>query len=234
MGALAFLAVTGALLIADLKHPLRFYLIFTRHRWRSWLVRGSFIIGGFGMVVALYLLAAAGNVTGARQVLAGVGLPLALATAVYTAFLFAQAKARDLWQSPLLPAHLAISAVLAGAAAMLPVLVWRSSGRAVTAAEVTLALAAAVHVLQVIGETTLPHVTAHAHLATQEMVRGRFARFFWPGLVLISCRDRRALDRSGGCPARARRAARPRACLRAGRPVRPARVGRWFDDRPGQ
>jgi Fe-S-cluster-containing dehydrogenase component/formate-dependent nitrite reductase membrane component NrfD len=186
VGALAFLAVTGVLLIADLARPLRFYLIFTRHRWQSWLVRGSFIIGGYGGVVALYLLAAVGNVTGARQVLAGIGLPLALATAVYTAFLFAQAKARDLWQSPLLPAHLAVSAVVAGAAAMLPVLAWRSPGRAVTAAEVTLALAAAVHVLQVLAETTLPHVTAHAHLATQEMVRGRFARYFWPGLALTA------------------------------------------------
>src|SRR6516162_988805 len=140
VGALAFLAVTGALLIADLKHPWRFYLIFTRHQWRSWLVRGSVIIGGYGGVVALYFLAAVGNSTGARQVLAGIGIPLALATAVYTAFLFAQAKARDLWQSPLLPAHLAISAALAGAAAMLPILAWRSPGPAVTAAEVTLAV----------------------------------------------------------------------------------------------
>ncbi len=184
--ALAFLAVTGTLLIWDLKHPLRFYLIFTRHHWRSWLVRGSFIIGGYGGVVALYLLAALAGATTARQVLAGLGLPLALATAVYTAYLFAQAKARDLWQSPLLPAQLAIQAVLAGAAAILPVLTWLSPGRGVTAAEVTLAAAAAVHVLQVLAETTLPHVTAHAHLATREMVRGRFARFFWPGLALIA------------------------------------------------
>ena len=76
--------------------------------------------------------------------------------------------------------------MLAGAAATLPVLTWLSPGRAVTAAEVTLAAAAAVHVLQVLAETTLPHVTAHAHLATQEMVRGSFARFFWPGLALIA------------------------------------------------
>jgi Fe-S-cluster-containing dehydrogenase component/formate-dependent nitrite reductase membrane component NrfD len=184
--ALVFLAVTGALLIWDLKHPLRFYLIFIRHQWRSWLVRGSFIIGGYGTVAALYLLAALGGSAGARQVLAGIGLPLALATAVYTAYLFAQAKARDLWQSPLLPAQLAIQAVLAGAAAILPILAWLSPGRAVTAAEVTLAAAAAVHVLQAVAETTLPHVTAHAYLATREMVRGRFARFFWPGMVLIA------------------------------------------------
>ena len=184
--ALAFLAVTGVLLIADLKHPLRFYLIFTRHHWRSWLVRGSFIIGGYGGVARAVPPGRRGGQTGARQVLAGVGIPLALATAVYTAYLFAQAKARDLWQSPLLPAHLAVQAVLAGAAAMLPVLAWLSPGRAVTAAEVTLAVAAAAHVLLVAGETTLPHVTAHAHLATTEMVRGRFAWFFWPGLVLVA------------------------------------------------
>jgi formate-dependent nitrite reductase membrane component NrfD len=186
VAALAFLAITGALLIWDLKHPLRFYLIFTRHHWRSWLVRGSFIIGGYGTVVTLYLLAALAGSTGARQILAGIGIPLALASAVYTAYLFAQAKARDLWQSPLLPAHLAIGAVLAGSAAMLPVLVWLSPGRAVTAAEITLAVAAAIHVLVVVGETTLPHVTAHAHLATEQMVRGRFARFFWPGLLLVA------------------------------------------------
>ena len=42
------------------------------------------------------------------------GLPLAAMTAVYTAYLFAQAKARDLWQNPLLPAHLLVQALLAG------------------------------------------------------------------------------------------------------------------------
>jgi Fe-S-cluster-containing dehydrogenase component len=184
--ALAFLAITGALLIWDLKHPLRFYLIFTRHHWRSWLVRGSFIIGGYGGVVALYFLAALAGETGARQVLAGIALPLALATAVYTAYLFAQAKARDAWQSPLLAPHLAVQTVLAGAAVMLPVLAWLSPGRAVTATEVTLAVAAAAHVALVAGEATLPHVTAHAHLATHEMTRGSHARFFWPGLVLVT------------------------------------------------
>jgi Fe-S-cluster-containing dehydrogenase component len=184
--ALGFLAITGVLLISDLKHPLRFYLIFTRHHWRSWLVRGSFIIGGYGAVVALYLLAGLLEPVLAREVLAWAGLPLALATAVYTAYLFAQAKARDLWQSPLLPAHLAISAVLAGAAAILPVLAWLAPGRAVTATEVILAAAAVVFLLQVLAEATLPHVTAHAHLAVQELVRGRFTRFFWPGVALVA------------------------------------------------
>ncbi len=184
--ALVFLGMTGALLIADLKHPMRFYLIFTRHQWRSWLVRGAFIIGGYGGIVALYLLPALAGEDAAARVLALAGLPLALATAVYTAYLFAQAKARDLWQSPLLAPHLAVQAVLAGAAAMLPFVLWLSPGRAVTADKVILACAATAHILLVAAETTLPHVTAHAHLASREMTRGRFARFFWPGVALIA------------------------------------------------
>ena len=184
--ALVFLAVTGAVLIWDLKHPLRFYLIFTRHHWRSWLVRGSFIIGGYGAVIVLYFLASLAGWTTARQVLAGAGLPLALATAVYTAYLFAQAKARDLWQSPLLAPHLAVQAVLTGAAVVLPLAVWLAPRPAVSAVEVVLAIAAAVHVLLVAGEITLPHVTAHAHLAIREMTRGGYVWFFWPGLILVA------------------------------------------------
>jgi Fe-S-cluster-containing dehydrogenase component len=184
--ALAFLAVTGSLLIADLKHPRRFYLIFTRRQWRSWLVRGSFVLGGYGGAVGLYLLAAVAGLTGARQVLAGIGLPLAAAAACYTAWLFAQATARDLWQSPLLAPHLAVQAALAGAAATLPLLAWLSPGRAVTAAEAVLAVAAGVHVALVAGEVTVPHATAHSHLAASEMTRGRYAWFFWPGLAAVA------------------------------------------------
>jgi Ni/Fe-hydrogenase subunit HybB-like protein len=184
--ALNFLGATGAVLIADLKHPLRFYLIFTRHQWRSWLVRGAFIIGGYGGLVGLYLLAVLAGQMSAGRVLAVAALPLALATAVYTAYLFAQAKARDLWQSPLLAPHLAVQAVLAGAAVMLPFLLWLSPVSAVTADEVILAAAAAAHLLMVTADTTVPHVTAHAHLASREMTRGKFAKFFWPGLALVT------------------------------------------------
>jgi Fe-S-cluster-containing dehydrogenase component len=40
MIGLAFLAATGAVLIADLEHPKRFHYIFLRPQWRSWLVKG--------------------------------------------------------------------------------------------------------------------------------------------------------------------------------------------------
>src|ERR1039457_4393863 len=110
--ALAFLGITGVLLIWDLRHPRRFYLILTRHHWRSWLVRGSFIIGGYGAALAVYAIGSLAGSVVLRQVAAGFVLPLALATACYTAYLFAQARARDLWQSPLRAPHLAVQAVL--------------------------------------------------------------------------------------------------------------------------
>ena len=184
--ALGFLAITGALLIWDLKHPLRFYLIFTRHHWRSWLVRGSFIIAGYGAAVTVYLL---GSLTGSlltRQVAAGFALPLAIGTACYTAYLFAQAKARDLWQSALLAPHLAVQAILAGAAAVLPFAAWLPPHRGVVGVEALLCAAAAAHLVLVSGEMTLTHPTAHAHLAAGAMTRGRYARFFWPGVALVA------------------------------------------------
>jgi hypothetical protein len=44
----------------------------------------------------------------------------------------------------------------------------------------------AVHLLFVLGETTLAHSTAHAHLATWEMVRGRYRTWFWLGALLVA------------------------------------------------
>jgi Fe-S-cluster-containing dehydrogenase component/formate-dependent nitrite reductase membrane component NrfD len=183
--AMAFLALTGAILIWDLEHPARFYYIFTRPQWRSWLVRGSVIIASFGAVLAAHVALTPVGATDAQTGLTALGIPAALLTAVYTAFLFAQARARDLWQSPLLPPHFAVQAVLAGAAALLPLTVWREPDAAPTVA-VALAGGAAVHLLLVAGEITLTHPTAHARLAAHTMTAGRHARLFRAGLVLVA------------------------------------------------
>jgi formate-dependent nitrite reductase membrane component NrfD len=179
----AFLAATGLLLIWDLEHPARFFLIFTRPQWRSWLVRGAFIIGAYALVLALHFaLSLAGNQT-AQAYLAAAGLPLAVLSAVYTAYLFAQAKARDLWQNPLLPVHLLVQALVAGAAVLLPFALWLEPW-AVAPLSWTLCATSLLHLLSTCGEITLTHPTAHAHLAVRELTRGRFSAFFWLGLAL--------------------------------------------------
>lgn len=180
--AAAFLALTGLLLIWDLKHPRRFYMILTRRHWTSWLVKGAVVIGAYAAVIGVYLLGSIAGSVVVRQAVTGLALLLAVATACYTAYLFAQAKARDLWQNPLLMPHLAVQTVLAGSAAVLPLAEWQARHGAVVGVEVLLCAAAAAHLLAVVGEVTLGHPTAHAHLATTEMTRGRFAGFFWVGV----------------------------------------------------
>lgn len=182
--ALVFLAVTGVVLIADLEHPERFHYLFTRPQWRSWLVKGAMIILGYGAVLSGHVLAGIIESDGLRQVLAIPGLPLSLMTAVYTAYLFAQSKARDMWQSPLLPPLIAIQSLLAGSAVLL---IADSIGNqvAVTPLSWAVAGAALVHLLMVWGEVSLPHSTAHAHLAVWEMTSGAYFPYFWVAIALF-------------------------------------------------
>ena len=180
-----FLALTGLLLLWDLEHPERFYKIFTRPQWKSWLVRGAFIIAGYGAVLGLHLGLSLWGSEGPPQWLMIAGIPLAAMTALYTAYLFAQAKGRDLWQSPLLPPHLLVQALLAGAAALLGADYFHGGDHQSMLAWL-LGASCLIHLGFVWGEATLPHGTAHARLAVKEMVHGRFKSFFWAGVVLIA------------------------------------------------
>ena len=75
---MALLAVTAGLLVWDLEHPERFFYILTRPQWRSWLVRGGVILGGYAAVLGLHLLAGLLGAPGLRTGAAVAGLPLAL------------------------------------------------------------------------------------------------------------------------------------------------------------
>ncbi len=179
------LAATGALLVADLKHPERCYMIFTRPQWGSWLVRGAFIIGAYALVLAAHFAASLAGARAWQRDLAVPGLALAVLCAVYTAYLFAQAKARDLWQSPLLPVHLLLQALVAGASALLPLAGWLEP----IAVRPLLGIAGGgslAHLLLLWVDASLPHVTAHSRLAVHELLGGRFARAFWTGAALAA------------------------------------------------
>jgi formate-dependent nitrite reductase membrane component NrfD/ferredoxin len=190
-----FLAITGGLLIWDLEHPERFHLIFTRPQWRSWLVKGAFIIAGYTLVLALHFIASWTGSISAQRWLMLPGIPLAILTAIYTAYLFAQAKARDMWQNPLLPPHLFFQSALLGSAILLPVIMAVENTSAVerflgiARPEIVwllwiLAITSAIHLLMIAGEVSLTHPTAHARLAIFEMVYGRYKADFWFGIIL--------------------------------------------------
>jgi Fe-S-cluster-containing dehydrogenase component len=181
---LVFLGITGGLLIWDLEHPWRFYMIFTKSHWRSWLVKGSYIIGGYSLVLTLHLAASLLGKPAWQGYLAWpFGLILAALTSVYTAYLFAQARARDLWQSPLLPPHMLIQTLVVGTAALIPCAALLEP-MAVVPLLRFLSAFSIIHVLLILGEMTLTHATAHARLASHEMVSGRFKGAFWIGVVM--------------------------------------------------
>jgi Fe-S-cluster-containing dehydrogenase component/formate-dependent nitrite reductase membrane component NrfD len=177
-----FLALTGGLLIWDLEHPERFHMIFTRPQWRSWLVKGAFIIAGYTLVLLLHFIASWAGSKSLQTWLMIAGIPLSVLTAVYTAYLFAQAKARDMWQNPLLPPHLFFQAVLLGSAVLLPIA--SLMGNDVGLLLWIVAISSLIHLLMVWGEVSLTHPTAHARLAIWEMVRGRYKHDFWMGTIL--------------------------------------------------
>jgi len=179
----AFLAATAALLVADLDHPERFTMVLTRPQWRSWLARGGVILSGYGTVLALHALESVLGVPPPSWALLWAGVPLAVLSAVYTAWLFAQAKARDLWQSPLLPPILLLQAFIAGASALAPVAAFVEP-EAVPALLWIAAGATLLHLLLLAGEVTMTHATAHARLAAWEMTSGRHALFFRVGVLL--------------------------------------------------
>jgi formate-dependent nitrite reductase membrane component NrfD len=177
-----FLAITLVLLVADLKHPGRFYMIFTRPQWRSWIVRGAVILAAFSAVLGAHLLwSFLGN--GPPRGFALIGALLAIASGTYTAWLFAQAKARDLWQSPLLPVMHLVATILAGSTALLIAAAVVAPDLATLVMTVA-ATATVAHLILIAAEVLTPHPTAHARLAVREMVRGRYRIEFAAGVIL--------------------------------------------------
>jgi Fe-S-cluster-containing dehydrogenase component len=178
---MAGLVATGLILVWDLEHPERFWMVLLKPQPRSWLVRGGFVISGYGALLAAHLAMTMAGRADLTPLLAWVGGPLALMAAVYTAYLFAQARARDLWQSPLLPAHLAVQAFLAGGGLLLLVNPDPDLGGPLVG---FFGLALVLHLALALSEATMGHPTAHAALAARNMMRGRYAGFFWGGLTL--------------------------------------------------
>lgn len=183
---LVFLGLTGALLVKDLDKPMRFHYVLLRPQWKSWLVRGAYIITVFGGLTTLWLLLVALGVSPASQAakaLAVLLVPLGVMTAVYTAFLFGQAKGRDLWQNPLLPVRMLVISTMTGAAAALLLALLGDQG-VPTALHTALVIAVIAHLGLAAAELFTPHVTVDTATAMGMITRGPLALSFWSSLAL--------------------------------------------------
>ena len=121
----------------------------------------------------------------ARTPALALGLPLAVGTAVYTAFLFGQAEGRDLWQSTLLPGHLLLQALMMGAATVMVMQVFLPlDGIIVALAKQTLLATLVLDLLvTLLGEFGMPHASEIAARAAHDIRQGRYRNHFWLGSI---------------------------------------------------
>jgi Fe-S-cluster-containing dehydrogenase component/formate-dependent nitrite reductase membrane component NrfD len=181
--ALTGLTATSALLIFDLKRPDRFFYLITKPNFRSWLVLGAYFLLGYGALGTAWLLFGilGRSVPGVLQWFAAA---FAVASACYSAFLFAQAKGRDLWQSPLFLWHLLVQALVAGSATILIAGILMDAAPEILRHAVLILLVALVVSLAMnLGELALPHVSEDVRIATRALVSGKLSPRFW-GLVV--------------------------------------------------
>ncbi len=183
--ALVGIAVTGIFLIWDLKQPKRFYYLFTKPQWRSWLTIGAQFINLAALVAFAFTVAALLGEDGLRDALRWAMVPAGVMLAAYTAFLFNQCEGRDLWQSPLLAPHTVVNAVIAGAGALAIAALFTDAPSAVEQTlgwALVLGLAASALIIGL--DTFGKHPTAQAERAATNMWRDLFARRFWLGGVV--------------------------------------------------
>ncbi len=182
--AFIFLAVTGVLLIMDLGRPDRFLNVLLRPQWKSWLTRGAYIITAYGGLLTLWLIVSFTKFDGLLKFIEPLGIIFALLSAVYTAFLFAQAKGRDFWQSPMLGLHMILHSLMAGLAVFQIAALFIKVNIGLTMVLNFFTITAlAFHLITLAIELTTTHTTDDAHKTVKSITHGEFSRKFWLGMI---------------------------------------------------
>jgi formate-dependent nitrite reductase membrane component NrfD len=177
--SLIFLTATMLLLVFDLKKPSRFFFLITKPNLNSWLTLGGYVLMIFGGLTVLWL--AQRILTGAVSGLVTWTTALfAIASAGYSAFLFAQARGRDFWQSPLLFWHLLVQSVTAGAAMLtligvfagitVPMFYWLAN---------LIVISLFTNVAMIFGELFTKHGADDAVRSGELLTKGALRKSFW-------------------------------------------------------
>ena len=201
---LVFLGLTTFLLVHDIGRPERFLRIVFAPNTSSWLVKGAWILMAFGALMSGSLVARIAGATQLSDILRWIDLPVALMASGYSAFLFRQCRARDLWLARDLFWHLIAQAALLGTACAL-VLPSVGSSRLLDLPFVALAAINAIWILA--AGRFLPE-TDHARRAHRIMMDTRmpgFARQAFLGAAILVVFGAAVLTDSAGAPAIAAR-----------------------------
>jgi formate-dependent nitrite reductase membrane component NrfD len=180
-----FLGITLGLLVYKLERPERFLRVMTRPQWRSWLTRGAYTMWAYSILLTIVFLIAVFRGRPPNSLLSLTAV-VGAAVALYSAFLFNQAKGRDLWQSPVLPLHRLAHALVAGAAMLILLARVTSS---LESLEPTLlrvfAAGLALNLLALGAEFNSRHPTEDGEAAARLILTGRFKIHFWLGVFIL-------------------------------------------------
>jgi len=183
--SLVFLGLTGLFLVMDLDRPDRFLNVLLRPQWNSWLVKGGYTISIFGLLVTVWGAMTIFEINTGEIVLLWVTAFFAVLLAIYTAFLFAQAKGRDFWQSPSLALHMLVHSVMAGAAIFSLVSMVSGMEDWMSILKNTMIIVLVINLFTMITELTMTHPSTAAHTVVLMITKGRYKNLFWIGSVLI-------------------------------------------------
>lgn len=183
--SLVFLALTGLFLVMDLDRPDRFLNVLLRPQWNSWLVKGGYTITVFGLLVTIWGGMTYFGIDTGETIILWVTAVFAVLLAIYTAFLFAQAKGRDFWQSPSLALHMLVHSVMAGAAIFALVLLVSGNENWMSILGMVMIIALSVNLFTMTTELTMTHPSTSAHSVVKMITKGRYKNLFWIGVVLI-------------------------------------------------
>jgi Fe-S-cluster-containing dehydrogenase component/formate-dependent nitrite reductase membrane component NrfD len=187
-----FLAATVGLLVWDLKRPDRFLSILFRPQWRSWLVIGGYILVIFGALLMAWLAIPVVRVFEAEGPVIFLGAVFAAMSAIYSAFLFRQARGRVFWHSTLTPLHLLVQAMVAGASVLMLVMIADSiisgstlEGPAWRFLYYEFIGALVANGVLIAGELFMPEENVERMRAVRLITKGIFSKMFWGGAVII-------------------------------------------------
>ncbi len=183
--SLGFLALTGLFLVMDLDRPDRFLNVLLRPQWNSWLVKGGYTITIFGLLATVWGAIVYFEISSGETVLLWVTAFFAVMLAIYTAFLFAQAKGRDFWQSPSLALHMLVHSIMAGTAIFALVSLIIGTEDWMVILKTTMILALIVNIFTMITELTMTHPSTAAHTVVKMITKGRYKNLFWFAVVCL-------------------------------------------------